>query len=298
VVAGSGDGVDQHKKVPVVHDPASSAKGLRTLRSKSLVVDLYPAFIRDLGGWIAIADLVELMGDLGVEDQVARATVSRFVRKGLLERNVVDGRVGYQLTEVSARNIDANEQRVFSPLSRARIEEGWVLCTFSIPEEIRAMRHQLRSALTWLGFGILTDGLWIAPGRVLPQAQRTVRWLGLEHHVDLFEAHYRAFDDPTSLVKRCWDLSGMREAYLTYIDTFEPVLAAHQTGPVAHREAFIDYLSAVAGWRRLPYDPGIPTELLPADWEGVRAGELFEKLRQRLEPAAKRHVIRVVGRGS
>jgi phenylacetic acid degradation operon negative regulatory protein len=45
----------------------------------------------------------------------------------------------------------------------------------------------------------------------------------------------------------------------------------------------------LTAWRRLPYlDPGIPLELLPAGWPGVRAGDLFGELDGRLrEPAAK-----------
>ena len=66
---------------------------MRLLKSKSLTFDVYGAFVRDLGGWIAVADLVTLMGQLGVEEQVVRSSVSRFTRRGLLARTKVDGQI-------------------------------------------------------------------------------------------------------------------------------------------------------------------------------------------------------------
>ncbi len=43
-------------------------------------------------------------------------------------------------------------------------------------------------------------------------------------------------------------------------------------------------------WRRLPYvDPGLPLELLPSRWNGVRAAELFADLGDRLSSPARTH---------
>jgi len=47
--------------------------------------------------------------------------------------------------------------------------------------------------------------------------------------------------------------------------------------------AFADYVEMVTRWRRLPYaDPGLPLELLPADWQGLHAQDLFTRLREKL----------------
>ena len=62
--------------------------------------------------------------------------------------------------------------------------------------------------------------------------------------------------------------------------------------------AFRDYVHALHEWRKLPsIDPGLPPELLPDDWEGTVAVTLFFELRSRLEQAAKRYVVRIVGGG-
>jgi phenylacetic acid degradation operon negative regulatory protein len=52
----------------------------------------------------------------------------------------------------------------------------------------------------------------------------------------------------------------------------------------------------LTAWRRLPFlDPGLPPELLPADWHGARAAELFGQLRTRLGGPAREHVLAVTG---
>jgi phenylacetic acid degradation operon negative regulatory protein len=49
-------------------------------------------------------------------------------------------------------------------------------------------------------------------------------------------------------------------------------------------------------WRRLPYlDPGLPAELLPGDWIGIRAAEEFFAVRALLEEPARAYVQRVIG---
>ncbi len=52
----------------------------------------------------------------------------------------------------------------------------------------------------------------------------------------------------------------------------------------------------LTAWRRLPYaDPGLPLELLPAGWNGLRAEQLFGDLSARLSAPAARHAAAVLG---
>jgi phenylacetic acid degradation operon negative regulatory protein len=266
---------------------------MEPMRSRSVLLDVYGAFVRDLGGWIAVADLVRLLAAVGVEEQAVRLAVSRFTRNGLLSRRKVEGRVGYELTDTAVQLLAEGDQRIYSILEPARLEDGWALASFSVPEEIREQRHQLRRRLAWLGYGSLGGGLWIAPSRVLDQTRQLVVQLGLEAHVDLFRAHYEAFADASSLLDRCWDVERMRAAYRTYLDEFAPVLASPR-GDAPTRDtarAFADFVAGLHEWRKLPFvDPGLPTELLPDGWEGTEAAALFQRLREVLEPVARRHV--------
>lgn len=273
---------------------------MRRLRSTSLLLDVYGAFVRELGNWIRVADLVQVMDAVGVDEQAVRSSVSRYSRRGLLEREVRDGDVGYRLTDQALEILAEGDVRIYDRMEPARLADGWSLVTYSIPEEVREERHQLRTRLTWLGYGNLGGGLWIAPRRVLDRTVETVRELGLEAHVDVFEAHYAAFDDVGSLVARCWDLDHLRDVYGEFLTAADRVLADwEESSSGAACEAFADYVAVLHEWRKMPYmDPGLPPELLPDDWEGARAAACFERLRDLLEEPARRYVASVVASSS
>ncbi len=266
-------------------------------RYRSILFDLYGAFVRDLGGWVAVAHLVALAAPLQVDEQAVRSSVSRFSRRGLLQREVRDGQVGYALSDQAIAILAEGDLRIFDKLDPARVEDGWVLSSFSVPERLRSERHQLRTRLSWLGFGNLGAGLWIAPRRVLDRAVETIREVGLDAYVDVFEAEYRAFDDLPRLVRRCWDLEQLEAVYTAYVERFGPVRERWDAADPWDdpQVAYVDYVTALHEWRKTPYlDPGLPVELLPAPWPGTTAAELFAALQERLEPPAQRVVLDVV----
>jgi phenylacetic acid degradation operon negative regulatory protein len=269
----------------------------RLLRSKSLIFDIYGAFIRPRGGWIAVSDLITLLGAVGIDEQAVRSSVSRFRQKDLLVREVIEGDVGYRLSDHAEAILAEGDVRIFNQQEPATLQEGWTLATFSVPENLRAERHQLRTRLTWLGFGNLGSGVWIAPRRALARAVAAVEELGLTAYVVVFAATYEAFDDLESLIQRCWDVNRMRSLYATYLDDFEPVRARWQKSDPNKQpeEAFADYIAALHEWRKIPYtDPGLPRAVLPDDWEGKAAYDLFDALRALLEPAATEFVSATV----
>jgi phenylacetic acid degradation operon negative regulatory protein len=274
---------------------------MRPPRSKSLIFDIYGGFVRPLGGWIAIADLITLMDDLGVDQQTVRSSVSRMSRKGMLVRRRLADRSGYELSPQAEAILEEGDQRIFAGTQPAVIADGWALAVFSVPEDQRGKRHQLRSQLTWLGFGNLGGGVWLAPRRVLERGAEAVRRLQLEQYVDLFEAHYREFDELRALVDRCWDLDRVGGLYAEFVETVTPLLGRWRRSGTADRErlAFIDFTTVLHRWRKMPYlDPGLPLELLPGDWRGTRAAELFGEVVDRLEKPALGYVERLINGSS
>ncbi len=57
-------------------------------RPKSLILDIYGRYSAQFRGWIAVSDLIELMGLLDVDEQAVRSAVSRMTRRGLLAPEV------------------------------------------------------------------------------------------------------------------------------------------------------------------------------------------------------------------
>ncbi|WP_051755439.1 PaaX family transcriptional regulator [Kitasatospora purpeofusca] len=272
-----------------------------TPRPSSLIHTVYGEFVRRLGGWISIADLIALMAELDVDAPAVRSAISRLKKAGTLLQERGDGSgTGYRLSPAMGPVFEEGDRRIFRSLEPAELADGWVVAVFSVPESERAHRHTLRSRLSWLGFGNAAPGVWLAPARVLPDARRLLERLGLDAYVHLFlSAEYAGFTDLRTAVAAWWDFPAIEGQYAAFTDTWRPVLAARGSdsgsGP-DQAEAFRDYVPMLTQWRRLPYlDPGLPAPLLPPDWNAVAARAVFTGLHTLLAGPSLRHVEEVTG---
>lgn len=252
-----------------------------------LVVD------RDLGA-VPAAELIAVLGELGVGEAATRATLTRMTARGLLEPRRAGRTVSYLLTPVSERILREARGRIFAEDPFAPQGTGWTLVTFSVPESRRDVRHRVRALLAWAGFGLLRDGLWIAPGEVdVTEVLGGVTADGLTAE-DLGLAAFRAVEVPGFSVERsvrtAWRLDEMRARHEQFqqrwsarVPDGEPTVALRDlTALVAD---WLDLLRAV---------PRLPAEHLPADWPGpgsvtdfrrlhtVWAGAARDELRRRL----------------
>ncbi|MET9609404.1 PaaX family transcriptional regulator C-terminal domain-containing protein [Streptomyces sp. NPDC006512] len=266
------------------------------LRPSSLINTVYGAFARRLGGWISVADLITLMSELDVDGPAARSAISRLKKKGVLEPEH-RGATGYRLSPAAHPVFDEGDRRIFGSLEPAELADGWAMAVFSVPESERSYRYQLRTRLTWLGFGNIAPGVWLAPGRLLGDARDMLVRRGLSEYVHLFAADYAAFSDLPGTVSSWWDFPAIQEQYATFTDAYGPVAAGlARQRDIDGGEAFRHYVPMLTQWRRLPYlDPGLPSELLPADWNAVAARQTFQQLHEVLAEPSLLHVRQVTG---
>ncbi|MEU6968659.1 PaaX family transcriptional regulator C-terminal domain-containing protein [Kitasatospora aureofaciens] len=268
-----------------------------TARPSSLIHTVYGEFVRRLGGWISIADLIALMAELDVDAPAVRSATSRLKKAGTLLQERRAG-TGYRLSPAMAPVFDEGDRRIFHSLEPAALADGWVVAVFSVPESERAHRHQLRSRLSWLGFGNAAPGVWLAPARLLPDARLLLERLGLSAYVHLFlSAEYAGFAELRTAVASWWDLPAIEAQYAAFTDAWRP-LAEELRGRerIDPAEAFRDYVPMLTQWRRLPYlDPGLPEPLLPADWNAVPARAVFTEVHGLLAGPSLRFVEKVTG---
>lgn len=252
---------------------------------------VYGLYAREHGGWLGVASLIRLLAEAGVDEPSVRSSISRLKRRGILVAERIDGVAGYALSAQARAILDEGDRRIFER-RRATPDEGWVLAVFSVPETERDKRHQLRSRLSWLGFGTVSAGVWIAPAHLFGEARDALDRDGLAAYVDLFTAQYRAFADVRGQVPRWWDLDRLQALYQDFLADHGRLLTRYRRQRrIDDRQAFADYVRALTAWRRLPYsDPGLAPELLPRGWQGVRAAETFFELRRLLDEPAHRFV--------
>ncbi|MEV7134278.1 PaaX family transcriptional regulator C-terminal domain-containing protein [Arthrobacter sp. NPDC093128] len=271
-------------------------------RHQHLIVTIYGLYARTQDGTFAVADLIQLLSDLGVESAGVRSSVSRLKKRGVLESLKRGGLAAYRLSPELEDVFRAGDERIFSP-SRAKKDDAWLLASFSVPEAQRHLRHKLRTILTRVGCGQVSPGLWIAPGHLADEVDQQLRRAGLMDYVDLFKATHLTEGHIHEKVGQWWDLPSLEALYTDFLERHEPVLrrwlqleGEDSDSPELLKQAFADYVPMVTEWRRLPYmDPGLPEEFLPDKWHGLAAQELFTRLHELLGPKAQRYALSVVG---
>ncbi|MFC5995216.1 PaaX family transcriptional regulator C-terminal domain-containing protein [Pseudonocardia hispaniensis] len=281
----------------VVEDPVRGGRPFAAAQPRQLIVTLYGLYARQNEGWLSIASVVRLMADLGVDGQAVRSSIYRLKRRGLLIAEKVGGTAGYTLSPTARQILDEGDARIFGR-RRATLDDGWLLVVFSVPESERDKRHQLRSQLTRLGFGTVAPGVWVAPGHLETEVREVLERRGLTVYAEVFRAQHLAFRDPRENVRGWWDLEALRELYTDFVERYRPVRERWSSGVERDAaRAFADYVQVLTAWRRLPYaDPGLPLALLPADWNGLEAENVFAALRERLAGPAREHAGAVLVR--
>jgi phenylacetic acid degradation operon negative regulatory protein len=282
--------------MPFYTDPVPAAQSVAPPRD--LILTFYGLFREGIGGWISIAHLIRLMAEVDVDAPAVRSAVSRLKRRGLIEARSVAGAAGYSLSEAGQALLAEGDPRILGRTA-ARLEDGWVLAVFSVPEPERDKRHVLRSRLDRLGFGAVAAGVWIAPQHLAAEARHRIEGLGLGGYVELFE-HARAPADLAGAVGRWWDLAALAETYAGFCAACQPVLDRWSSPRrPAGAAAFADYMRVVDAWRKIVYrDPRLPAGLLPPGWPGTSAERIFFGLRDALHEAAQKHVTGVIDEGA
>jgi phenylacetic acid degradation operon negative regulatory protein len=83
------------------------------------------------------------------------------------------------------------------------------------------------------------------------------------------------------MVAQAWDLDAIGRAYDTFLSAFADSAA---------RDPLAATIELVHAWRRFPFtDPDLPRQLLPHEWSGIRAAELFRRRHAEWSPAAQEH---------
>jgi phenylacetic acid degradation operon negative regulatory protein len=93
-----------------------------------------------------------------------------------------------------------------------------------------------------------------------------------------------------------WDLTGLSASYAAWPEVADALVRGEPAHHDEDEAAFAARFRLVHEWRKFLFDdPGLPAALLPHDWPGEAAAELFTSEAARLKPASDRFVARCLG---
>jgi phenylacetic acid degradation operon negative regulatory protein len=266
----------------------TGAGRLRTMHARSALFDVYGDHLRTRGHRAAVADLVRLLAPIGIAAPAVRTAISRMVSQGWLEPATVGGARGYAATPQAIRRLEQTAERIYR-----RRDDQWDGCWQLLlldPFPTRAVRTAVLRDLPFLGYAALDDRVWVSPW-IRDELTETLARAG----AGATTARAHDFDPPGSPA-RAWDLEAIGAEYAAWLDDAAASLEAHLAAHADPDEAaFAARFHLVHEWRKFLFtDPGLPGELLPADWPGRRAADYFRREADRLAAASERFAARTL----
>jgi phenylacetic acid degradation operon negative regulatory protein len=237
--------------------------------------------VRPAGGDAWLTTLTTCMGALGFTPEATRTALHRMAAEGWVAPRRSGRYSVYSLTDAGVERLEEAAARIYR-LRAADWDGRWHLLV--CPAAGR--NPQVSRELQWTGHGRLSADVWVSPH---PQGRRLARLLDV-HGIDDLAMQ---FDTVTTadtaqshrIVATAWDLTELRAAHRSFIDLWSSAAA-----PSEPEDAFATRIRLVHHWRSFLFmDPGLPAELLPADWLGDEAARVFRTLYEAVDAAAWRY---------
>ena len=277
-------------------DQMSYVKQQRPLR---LIYSLLASYGAERGGALPGSWFVGALEPFGHRPASVRQTLYRMVQDGMLETSSCGAHKLYRLSPMGRAATDAGTARFLTPPASGW-DGRWTIVSYEFRQDQRRLRELVRGLLDVEGFATLTRATLTHPRDRTERLLTALAKEDVTENVHVFRGDRIAGASDVALIRRLWDLDGIRRGYESFLETFgflarrrrwdrvDPILA------VATRFSLvISYLETA--WQ----DPDIPAELLPTTWPASRAQALAAALHKRLrEPLMEYgdHVLQTLPR--
>lgn len=149
---------------------------------------------------------------------------------------------------------------------------------YDIPENKRKTRDAIRRILQLMHMGLLQSSVWVSPYDIEEELTGKLKKTGQENSVQIFEAKL-ALGKNNDFVNKIWDLNRLNNSYKELSLLLEKTGTAtknRRTRVEVFRRTFLIYQKLLAR------DPGLPSQLLPKNWQGVKVRTMLKKLQKLL----------------
>lgn len=257
---------------------------------QSLLMSLVGLHLLDTDRPLSGTSVVVVLGHLGVAEPATRSVLQRMTTRGLIARHKEGRRTYYSPTPLGRTILADGRAKMFHRWRDGAWDGRWTFVGLTVPERRRALRHRVSSRLTWAGFARIPGGMWVAPGHhdvraILggetgesggPGASGDSGTVAETAPVVVYGLPCPPTTD-AQLVE-AFDLATVAAGFRRF--------CADWSGPVTAGPGAVDSIDAVDAlvlrlrlheeWlAQTRTDPQLPGSLLPDDWPGTVAGDLF-----------------------
>lgn len=254
--------------------------------AKAMLLTVLGELVLPHGGAVWTQTVLRVLALLDVAERNARQATARLAEQGILTNERRGRRTLWRLTPDGRELLVTGTERIYSfGASTDDWDEHWLVVLCSVPEEQRAKRHQLRSRLSFEGFGFLGPGVAITPHLEREDvANAILKDLDLVPAAVILRSEAGSLVSATEMLHRAWDLDELADRYRAFTDRFR------RRTPRSDESRLTALIELVHDWRRFPFaDPEIPARLLPRSWPGWRAKAVFDERHAAWSPGASRY---------
>lgn len=264
---------------------------------KSVLYTIFGDYIYSpkLQSAIWVGSLIRLLEEFGYSEPAIRLVISRMFSNGWLDRKKIGAKSYYSMSENGLQLMINSEKRILpKPVDKKQWKGQWLfVCYINGKIVNKAVRDDLNKELMWLGFGTISSNVWISPFDYQNEIQQVFKRLKILDSIEVFTAAHNGYALDKALVTKCWDLSKTNMAYSLFLNKYQAHLTDLVTqledGKLPDNKCFVERVTLTNEFRKFPFiDPGLPEELLPPDWLGGKAVELYTTLHDLLAPGAFR----------
>ncbi|MEN2466291.1 phenylacetic acid degradation operon negative regulatory protein PaaX [Ornithinibacillus sp. JPR2-1] len=266
-----------------------------------MIFTLFGDYIRHYDNVIWIGSLIRLLEEFGHNEQSVRAAISRMSKQGWVQSEKIGNKSYYSLTDRGKARMEEASKRIYKT-EHPSWDGQWRLLVYTIPENKRHLRDELRKELVWSGFGLLSNSCWITPNPLEEQVNLLMEKYDIHEYVSFFNASYIGMNNEEDLVQKCWNLDDVNEKYQLFIQEYSQKYVIDKNkiekGELTDGSCFVKSALLVHQYRKFLFiDPNLPQELLPTRWLGDSAASLFTDYYNMLIEPARRFFKNVYEQG-
>jgi phenylacetic acid degradation operon negative regulatory protein len=248
------------------------------LRANSVLITVYGDVMAGRGQAVWLGSLIQLADLFGLSSRLVRTSAFRLSADDWLSCTRLGRRSFYGLTAAGLQRVQHAERRIYD-FKLPEWDGRWtlVMVAAGLPSSVRL---HLKRELRWEGFGELSPNVLAHPHANHTSLKDIIHTAGAVDQVVVLSAESLAgySGKPLQTVMHTtFKLDEVEKAFKQFVARFEPML--QHAASLSQAEAFFVRTLLIHEYRKvLLRDPNLPQALLPADWPGMRARQLCERL--------------------
>jgi len=244
--------------------------------------------ISQYGDWVWLGSLVKGLKPLGYSERLVRTSVNRLLKENWLQMKTAGRKSFYSFTDIANNNFTRASRRIYAQNPKQN-NDKWLLLFSNLVEESKTTA--LKKQLAWLGFSLLSNGVFAHPGRSAESLNEMLTELDLTDSVVIFSSN-TINENSSKVLKKLvfekWNLEKLQTKYRDLITFYQPFL---NTENITTQQSLAIRLLLIHEYRRiLLNDHELSADMLPDGWQGHHAYQLVKQLYTQLLQSSCRYI--------